>query len=782
MDPNTRTSCSQDIDTSSDFDSFYFELEKRILALIADDENEDKFDGSANSKLSTSMWMNRQSSTWEQQNESYFCSKHGNENPKPLAPIWPLNLWTNTSKGTGVFIPARTIGARKRTNRKVKDNNDNSKAQPDKVLMKKIVLNQSDLLVVPDTSCVVLAKANGPRSYATAVKDNNDNSKAQPDKVLMKKIVLNQSDLLVVPDTSCVVLAKVQHISKTFKVDERIMWVELDGLPLSAWTSNAFKKVAGIWGDPLFVDAGQNESLANGRVCIKTKIHESIYDVCSVSINNERYCVRVKEFACWVLDYDTIDDSSKKDWASNNTYSDEDEHSIHMNDVENDVEEEGELKDNNIDEENINMQSDDEVKDTERHHTNDSKTVIKPTWDEEINNLEEQNEVFEKDDKVNNDQETCDTPSKPPGFEGIMFSTSTFNHGKKRSGAYSANSHFNVKSYWNGRSGGLLSIWDPSVFITASILSMENLLIVADPLLKGLDFYLTTTRLLSNGEKLSRLDRILVSEDVMNIVLNLMAISIDRLISDHRPIILKQSNIDFGSIPFKLYNSWLSISKFDNMITKAWDQSHGISGPNDMLLRDIEHVESLDAYQKAKIKWGMEADENTKFFHGIINKNRRGLAIKGLNMLIIKEWNPIIEKFKRRLSKWKANMLSIGGRIVKAINGMHDKGIIPHSSIKHHVKDGFATRFWRDAWLDDIPLERQFPLNATLTESQDTWQWNLIGSNIFNVKDIQLYIDFISLLESPTKTRWCRFIQYFGLVYLKRSNSYKVESKQERFR
>ncbi|GKF93397.1 hypothetical protein Tco_0280116 [Tanacetum coccineum] len=126
-----------------------------------------------------------------------------------------------------------------------------------------------------------------------------------------------------------------------------------------------------------------------------------------------------------------------------------------------------------------------------------------------------------------------------------------------------------------------------------------------------------------------------------------------------------------------------------------------------------------------------------------------------------------------------------------------------HSSIKSQVKDGSATRFWRDAWLDDIPLERKFPrlfcleankdclvrdrwqngwvwcwtrnfhggvtasqldsmisllVNVTLSEGQDTWQWNLIGSNIFNVKDIRLYIDSISLQEFPTKTRWCRFI------------------------
>ncbi|GJR74606.1 hypothetical protein Tco_0086971 [Tanacetum coccineum] len=93
--------------------------------------------------------------------------------------------------------------------------------------------------------------ANRNRSYATAVKGNSDNLKAQSDKVLMKKIALNQSNLLVIPDTSCVVLAKyvgglwlwlefnskdaclnfkqhnevewyftqIQHVSKTFKVD-----------------------------------------------------------------------------------------------------------------------------------------------------------------------------------------------------------------------------------------------------------------------------------------------------------------------------------------------------------------------------------------------------------------------------------------------------------------------------------------------------------------------------------------------------------------------------------
>jgi hypothetical protein len=35
----------------------------------------------------------------------------------------------------------------------------------------------------------------------------------------------------------------------------------------------------------------------------------------------------------------------------------------------------------------------------------------------------------------------------------------------------------------------------------------------------------------------------------------------------------------------------------------------------------------------------------------------------GDRMNLINSWDPIIQRFKDRLSKWKANLLSIGGRI-----------------------------------------------------------------------------------------------------------------------
>nr|GEX95851.1 retrovirus-related Pol polyprotein from transposon TNT 1-94 [Tanacetum cinerariifolium] len=45
-------------------------------------------------------------------------------------------------------------------------------------------------------------------------------------------------------------------------------------------------------------------------------------------------------------------------------------------------------------------------------------------------------------------------------------------------------------------------------------------------------------------------------------------------------------------------------------------------------LHDINQMEAKDSFQKSKIKWAIEGDENSKFFHGIINKKRSQLTIR----------------------------------------------------------------------------------------------------------------------------------------------------------
>ncbi|GKC30997.1 RNA-directed DNA polymerase, eukaryota [Tanacetum coccineum] len=58
-----------------------------------------------------------------------------------------------------------------------------------------------------------------------------------------------------------------------------------------------------------------------------------------------------------------------------------------------------------------------------------------------------------------------------------------------------------------------------------------------------------------------------------------------------------------------------------------------------MLINDLHEINSKNASefsQKAKIRWSIEGDENSKYFHGILNKRRSQLAIRGV--LVDGDW------------------------------------------------------------------------------------------------------------------------------------------------
>ncbi|GJT45806.1 putative RNA-directed DNA polymerase, eukaryota, reverse transcriptase zinc-binding domain protein [Tanacetum coccineum] len=192
------------------------------------------------------------------------------------------------------------------------------------------------------------------------------------------------------------------------------------------------------------------------------------------------------------------------------------------------------------------------------------------------------------------------------------------------------------------------------------------------------------------GTKLSKLDRFLIFEGVMEDIPDIKVTAIDRLWSDHSPILLHSKKTDFGPSPFKLYNSWLNRDGFDDIVKSTWESIDTDNGNNKIsshvklrslknaikkwqvdvrkndrsqksanlfeiqeikkkiddgsasisdcekrinLLQDIEkldNLEALDLIQKARIKWDIEGDENSKYFNGIINSKRRTRAIVGI--------------------------------------------------------------------------------------------------------------------------------------------------------
>ncbi|GKG17486.1 hypothetical protein Tco_0362443, partial [Tanacetum coccineum] len=63
-------------------------------------------------------------------------------------------------------------------------------------------------------------------------------------------------------------------------------------------------------------------------------------------------------------------------------------------------------------------------------------------------------------------------------------------------------------------------------------------------------------------------------------------------------------------------------------------------------------MEAKDFLQKSKIKWAIEGDENSKFFHGIINKKSSQLAIRGVFVDGLWCTDPGVSRDEIRLAVW----------------------------------------------------------------------------------------------------------------------------------
>ncbi|GJZ46699.1 RNA-directed DNA polymerase, eukaryota, reverse transcriptase zinc-binding domain protein [Tanacetum coccineum] len=156
------------------------------------------------------------------------------------------------------------------------------------------------------------------------------------------------------------------------------------------------------------------------------------------------------------------------------------------------------------------------------------------------------------------------------------------------------------------------------------------------------------------GTKLSKLDRFFISKDVTIRLPDVRITALDRLWSDHNPILLHIDKTDFGPSPFKLYNSWLLRDSFDNLIKEEWELL-------DSKLKCHEKFCRL----KDKIKqWSNNIKTLSQFFreHSILLMEaptsefsiKRGLGKRDPLLLLL------FQLGYRRLSSWKANLLSNG--------------------------------------------------------------------------------------------------------------------------
>nr|GEW45912.1 RNA-directed DNA polymerase, eukaryota, reverse transcriptase zinc-binding domain protein [Tanacetum cinerariifolium] len=227
---------------------------------------------------------------------------------------------------------------------------------------------------------------------------------------------------------------------------------------------------------------------------------------------------------------------------------------------------------------------------------------------------------------------------------------------------------------------------------------------------------------LKSASKMSKLDRFLIFEGLLSIYPSLAALCLDRHLFDHRPTLLCESIVDYGPTPFHRSPEKEVLSSEDDL-DKLIDNgmsNDGIINERTSLLKDLLDLNkrhSLDMAQKAKIQWAIEGDENSKYFHGIINKKRSQLAIRG--MLADGEWiedpfkvkNEFLNHFSNRFSMPTGPNISFVSHMFKKISQDQNDDLeseVTYDEIKKAIWDcgtnkspgpgGFIFDFIRKYW------------------------------------------------------------------------------------
>ncbi|GJR28143.1 macrophage erythroblast attacher-like protein [Tanacetum coccineum] len=152
--------------------------------------------------------------------------------------------------------------------------------------------------------------------------------------------------------------------------------------------------------------------------------------------------------------------------------------------------------------------------------------------------------------EMNNQKDNCDGEFGNVNkiFDEVNFS-SGFNTYKKAGGESIVSNHCRESE------GSRKECQKKRVYGIIYVMSFDN----------GMVQYLS-----GSASKMSKLDRFLMSESLLSECPNLSAITLDRFLSDHRPILLRESTHDYGPIPFWFFHYWLEIEGFENFVNEVW--------------------------------------------------------------------------------------------------------------------------------------------------------------------------------------------------------------------
>nr|GEY77412.1 RNA-directed DNA polymerase, eukaryota, reverse transcriptase zinc-binding domain protein [Tanacetum cinerariifolium] len=448
--------------------------------------------------------------------------------------------------------------------------------------------------------------------------------------------------------------------SKELTIDERVTWVEIEGVPIKLWSENTFNRIASKWG--LLLNDGENEDegLHRKRLCISTK------DIKEGKIKGEygespflEGDSDVYEVPETIFAVDSHNGSFKEVSMGKKDSRSEDPFNIY------------ELLNKNKRGDNKSPCVDDSLK-----------------YPPGFTPVDVTEGSLKKDDGFNKEDGECSQSIHVDEKEDVAESFCSGQFKKfeaPRTGGSIVQLIDDLVKVGNW--GGILCVWDPRHFNKSNATISDYFVMImgvwvpsGEVIIMGdfnevrtkderfgsefnkqgaeaFNMFISNTSLeevplggcsftwcYKSTTKMSKLNRFFISESLMSYCPNISAVSLDRYLSDHRPILLREAKYDYGPISFRFFHYWFEVEGLDKLVEDTWNEAPADdSNAMSRMLKRLKYLkEKLRTWNKEKKRMSSNSkvrlQEELCNLDIIIDKgestvdvvNRRSFVIKSL--------------------------------------------------------------------------------------------------------------------------------------------------------